>query len=536
MKSIADAGEFIPITGPGPKSFKPGVRVYCGDARIKYTHAQQVLRGRRAESGEVLPKHIGCFGRSIFVKELDYVDSNNIWVAPIAHAGLYGVVKNFLSLVLGRFPNRDDDGEEDDTWYLISRQARDVIKQRGKLIVDTVDQGRAYSCVVDKRGSWTMAEYCAFVETWSSYIFADYYDNRSRVPCHVLPTKELRDMWMLLSQGLVHYLRPMPGVSETSDGRKAAHDCLMKYARLVQEHLGAEYCTYNLHLICCRALDQEEARGNACYSNEFWVERLIQVAKSTTKYRVTAQPEAILARQVALRAAVQTLKLRHPHLLTYDELVEPGRINRITLADDSNQAQYMVGSGREADVLALAKIKHSYERLARDFPGIRNLTDDDKVFVYQRAMLTGGELVFSKDYTRSRTKISYWAKVTYDEVDAQGNDVTVTYMALIHKFVLIKWHQRQTATRFALADLYTVRTLNGAGGSQYHQLFQCGDRDRKEVDYLVALKSIEQKMVLADGDVKVRYLKREGTRYKLERVEGRLFMHYSNTCSGVQLK
>jgi hypothetical protein len=47
------------------------------------------------------PSDMGSLGSSIFMRELDYCDYNNLFVVPIAHAGLCGVVKDFWKAVLG---------------------------------------------------------------------------------------------------------------------------------------------------------------------------------------------------------------------------------------------------------------------------------------------------------------------------------------------------------------------------------------------------------------------------------------------------
>ena len=75
----------------------------CSDPDIKYSDHMQRLRGIAAElpAGEVDTSTLGCHGRNLFDKYLRYVCINNLHVIPLAHALLYGVLKDFLKYLLG---------------------------------------------------------------------------------------------------------------------------------------------------------------------------------------------------------------------------------------------------------------------------------------------------------------------------------------------------------------------------------------------------------------------------------------------------
>ena len=62
--------------------------------------------------------------------------------------------------------------------------------------------------------------------------------------------------------------------------------------------------TFNLHIAVCRLYDQEAARGAVANDLEFWVERAIQLYKRSVKYRLSHEPEAVLAKLVLDQGAL----------------------------------------------------------------------------------------------------------------------------------------------------------------------------------------------------------------------------------------
>jgi hypothetical protein len=113
----------------------------------------------------------------------------------------------------------------------------------------------------------------------------------------------LIEMWSNLRQGLLYFCRsdPTPGVPQTPEGAVA---CLKKYAALVEQHFGLNMCRFNLHLLVCRLAAQKLARGWVCHTTEYWVENLIQWAKSSVRYRTTKYPELVLVSEILIDWAV----------------------------------------------------------------------------------------------------------------------------------------------------------------------------------------------------------------------------------------
>lgn len=109
----------------------------CGDFQVALSHKQQVDRAKAVDQGKALSNNVGSHGMSPFVKGLGYVDYNNLFVVPIAHAGLLGVVKDFWCHVL-KVAGKGASAE----WFSISSEARRVMASREAALVATCDFGR----------------------------------------------------------------------------------------------------------------------------------------------------------------------------------------------------------------------------------------------------------------------------------------------------------------------------------------------------------------------------------------------------------
>ena len=83
-------------------------KAYCGEDKtttgdaLSISHDKQCERAMRVENDctEANIRDLGCHGLSPAVRHLDYVDYNNLFVVPICHAVLYGIVKSFWKLLL----------------------------------------------------------------------------------------------------------------------------------------------------------------------------------------------------------------------------------------------------------------------------------------------------------------------------------------------------------------------------------------------------------------------------------------------------
>ena len=103
----SSAKDWVCCVGPGPFWSAIGdlsqggywQKDFCGAERIKLANDAQWARARAAEEGTPA-RDIGAHGISPVLKHLDYADYNNIWIIPMSHALIYGVVKLFWQLLL----------------------------------------------------------------------------------------------------------------------------------------------------------------------------------------------------------------------------------------------------------------------------------------------------------------------------------------------------------------------------------------------------------------------------------------------------
>lgn len=142
---------------------------YCGESHL--TDMQQRTRAELVEAGQAVANDIGCWGWSKLVKSLPYVDYNHLWLTPVAHALLFGVIKTFWKLLAPLKSQKDNKKKGDPApWYRMKPNQLRVMKERAAHITCTNDFNRPYRCIVLHRGNWTMEEYLHFTETFSPYI------------------------------------------------------------------------------------------------------------------------------------------------------------------------------------------------------------------------------------------------------------------------------------------------------------------------------------------------------------------------------
>ena len=74
-----------------------------GDPIIILSSQHHKDRAAEVDVGDAYPFQAGCHGTSLFVQALSYVDYNNLFLLPVAHAGYHGMIKGMLALWFGKF-------------------------------------------------------------------------------------------------------------------------------------------------------------------------------------------------------------------------------------------------------------------------------------------------------------------------------------------------------------------------------------------------------------------------------------------------
>jgi hypothetical protein len=453
-----------PATGYGKLGF-------CGDPDTHLTHGEHVARAvhvdravvERAAAGvdKDLNKRVGSHGVSPIIKALDYVDYNNVFLVPIAHAGLCGAVKDFWYHVLSTPPR----GQQRQ-WYQLLPEARKIMQQRASHLVPTCDFGRKYTDIISRKGNWTMEDWLHWTEAWSVYILR----GNGAQP---LLEPRLAEMWEQLRKGLLYFCRVNP-LDDIAQDREQAQAALKSYGALVEQHFPLSMCKFNLHLLVCRLYAQEGARGKVAYGTEYWVENLIQLAKSNVRYRTSKYPELVLVHDMLIDEALARARAKWslgPPELALKSLSEwvPQEEGRAGLDEGDEEGNQLLGSGRELKSQQLQQAHAAVGKLFRH--GLAPAGWYDHMVagatfrLYTYADLKGSELVHSTAYLRSRTRVSYHVYAEYFE---GGGTEATRYMAKVLYFLKVISASCPHPLRIAVSDLFKVACDDSSVGSMWH--------------------------------------------------------------------
>ena len=342
----------------------PGFLTMCGHPRAYLTEEAQLSRGRLVDHSEDgnLFRLLGCHGVSPLVKAIPYVSYLDTWVQPVAHSLLFGLVKDFWTLLLqpggrkkkkkGKKRALPEPGPSEAPWYLLDNQVKRVMASRCTLLAATCDFGRPYRCVVNQRGSWVMEDWMHWTETWSVGIL-----QRSDHG-HVLQDERLRTMWQCLRKAVLYFLRmPDCEVGEApastwhpgcEEERQASH-ALAQYSQLCQEHFGHLLCKYNLHIANCRFVRQTHARGHTCFATEYWLETMVKYVKGLCKGNT---PELAATSSILLHQLSNYMKFEHgihSGVISFDDMVPEygsGPMRGKNLDEVDDEGMLLKGTGK----------------------------------------------------------------------------------------------------------------------------------------------------------------------------------------------
>ena len=493
----------------------------CGDAGVKLSSDMQraraaelpvqLARAPNATARATVIKEFGIHGESLFAELLGhYVDPNNLWVVPVAHAALIGVEKQFLAVVL-----RDPGSLPVSALppWIVRADCRKIMARRAGHVILTNDFNRPYRCVIKQRGNWVMEDYLHFLE-YSRYIFHDEA-GRSLFPC-----PDVKAAWESLRAGILHYFRYEEG-GFSDDARSAAFYNLYDFAQRWERLVGLRGCTYNLHLLLCRLHDQESARGHVSHETDFWVERMIQYMKSDVKFRTTGCAELLFLNGLLLDDAVATMRAA-PHIGDWDGGLldggsrapwcdareaagaaaardEGGRYEGVIfmalghgtpLSQQNGQHAISLWSGGGSGYLGdcgNAVIGPDWAALL----GSDGLDGAVSVTSFSRACKEGGDELQSEQHSRARTRESFWAVCMFLEADGVGGEREVPYVARILRFLKFESLQLE-ALRAAEVALY--RCSKPAPGLYQVDRYGEGGADNYWPNYMVPLPCFAHKV------------------------------------------
>lgn len=444
-----------------------GRRLKAGAPSLQLSDSQLHERASMVAAGKWAANKCGCNGYSAIAKRLAYVSYGNVWILPLAHAALNGVVAKFWSLALSKFSQASDR-----QWYMIPHSKRRIMRQRGANMILTGDQGRPYRCILKYRGSWHLDDWLAWLETYSLHVVGtDILEQR------------MQHMWELLRKSLLHYFRlhvvgddpTGPGSSFSPAARKAAARQLRQFATLAEQNGLVQLCTYNLHILVCRLEKQEQYRGHAAKDLELWVERSVQQLKSNVKYRTTMWPEKLFVLSMLTDDALSRLRAKRliegsNPLRTFDELVPAYRAKPLAgpLVDEGGDPvtkSQLLGKGaelkgdREAQVRALLG-----SFIHREQPHGWNRQRDPAaaaLLMYTAAHKAGDEILQSRAHAAAQTRCSYMVRLRFKDDHGGGDSVHAAEVQYYVRATKVVAHQPVRTLRLAVCRVWRALERNG---------------------------------------------------------------------------
>lgn len=405
---------------------------------VKYTHNAQMYRARAVDAKLVEARDVGCRGMCKLLEVLPYMHYNNAFPLPVAHAALQGVTRSLMRLTLDLMPAAN----------------KLVLKKRAGDLQEPADVGRRYKCMVQRLGQYTMEDLVNFVEFGSVRMLDGLVDD------------DVAEMWNKWRSGILRFLREkrVHGVEETVEG---AFKNLLDFAKLLEQKQGLKECTYNLHILLCRLVDQEQQCGSIRQSTEFWVEMMVQLAKSSVRYRSTSNPGLVLAHDWIMDEALTMLHYMFPNIELGDVDKWLPHVRALQHRGDNVDAgdgagNMLLGNGKPLhsgiDDVARAALR-AHLRCMTPHGWSEDMAAEAEVMVHQYADLHSFEIVYSRAYTRAWSRKSHWVKCKYEE----GNR-DVHYIADVHFYILARMPGLPLEVRLAVADLYELRLVQRSVG------------------------------------------------------------------------
>lgn len=418
-----------------------------GHEDLYLSDEQQLARAVEVEAGSIQPNVAGCRGVSIVCKMLPYVSYNNLWIIPVAHALLYGLVKELVCHLLRapKFKECDAARNLDPGEDFIDSKGRKLMEARAKHIHVTSDFGRSYKCVLKYMNSYKLEDWFHFVETFSPYIFRG-----------VLPPK-MQSLWACLVEVVTFFMRPSCCEDQASfeAACDAASNTLRVYANSLElAGFPASTFTYNMHMLVCRLGRQVQWRGSSAHELEFVVEREVQVFKRGMGRRVCIGPERTFANKRLAQSRLHFLGLDHPTLKTMEQHTASTKSVAQTggAYDDGHEAEdvghegrykggaVLVGKGKAVSHPGVrAKLyAHAEAYVSRVQPqgwGILDVQTSAKRTKrqpgYTHSLLTYSRAECNEDFVTALglgagdgTRVNHWVLVNYEDETSWAEEVS----------------------------------------------------------------------------------------------------------------
>jgi hypothetical protein len=377
----------------------------------------------------------------------------------------------------------------------MSKAAVRKVKSRANDLSEPSDIGRRYKCVMTKIGSYTMEDLVNFIEFGCIRMFDGVIDD------------DVAAIWESFRSAILYFLREKK-VHGVKKKLHRAHKKLLEFARLLYARFGIHACKYNLHVLLCRLVDQEKVCGAIRQCTEYWIEMLVQWAKSSVRYRTTKFPEKVLSMDMCTDEGLHMAPARHPDaskpLLDLDGWVPEMRANqhrglRLDTADDSGNL--LLGNGKplsrmrstEQDwcTTALTYVVNEFHPIGWH----EDVICEASITIYQYADTHSYENIYSRAYTRAWSRCSHYVWCRYTE----PNGEVIDYIGDVHFYAKAQLPDGSEGEhlRVAVADLYKIRRVSRSIGTAW----LCEMSGKPDIQsYGIRLGDVRGKMVMSRCD------------------------------------
>lgn len=207
----------------------------------------------------------------------------NCYPLPFYHLIALGLVKQFITYLYKEGTDK------------FAIRLKDKLAALETNFVINCELGRPYT-ELSKCGLYVIEEIVRFMEIFSVVLFNDQVTLGN---AHL--TSEAKKAWGYLRRGLSFYMNPESDVADSQARLKARQEllefgktcekvcmhtewyivnCCDEYSKILLQEMPT-LCSQNLHIMLCRLDDQEEKLGKGVIQNELYVERSLNIFKST---------------------------------------------------------------------------------------------------------------------------------------------------------------------------------------------------------------------------------------------------------------
>jgi hypothetical protein len=496
-------------------------RLYATDHRLFLDHEKCVKIHDAAKAGVLNKQECGREPDPPLAR-IPFFDICFGHVIPWVHAGLYGVLKDFIYKVIlsdpakknkkkGKKKNRaaaaaaqpQENGgaaqphENGATaadaqpqvivpqkWVMPGPQ-RKQMSELAKYVKLPSDNNRPYKDIVKLSGTYVMEDWAVFLEV--APIFHELMYEWCPAVFH---------MWKLLRSALLHYFCSHGWYDgmDPDQKRKANKNAMvnmLKYAWYVQTYVGAFMCTLCLRLIAVHGCNQEDKTGPARHTTEYWLERHIgDHKKAFRRHGITKNPELYAANRYLRKVKIANFLADSSVRDLRSDARKDARCRSPTASADDKRVYdgHFLGKGTTMDKdfdgkseLIDAAMQRYPTLLRKD--DIELIKTDIEFKSFQSASKLG-EVFHSNEYTRTSSSKRSSRHVSFvpgfDHVERQFGEVK-QYWMLSYEDVKIRMCELQ----------HHVKTTNEHEQYLDYESVRLSEPEQK----FVALKDIKQKMM-----------------------------------------